>query len=83
MRSIRLDDALDKRLHAAAKAAGEPVSTFIRKSIEERIKKEFRNRLDVLLAEYIGSVRSARPTDACDSEAEFARIMDAKFPRGY
>jgi len=64
MRSVRLSPELEKRLKQAAEAAGEPVSAFIRKAVEERCEATL-SKLSTaeLLKEFIGSV-NGRPTDS-------------------
>lgn len=58
MRSVRLDEALESRLQQAAQLSGEPVSTIIRRAIEERCEAILGQRLSDRLQDVTGTVRS-------------------------
>lgn len=58
MRSVRLDEKLETRLREAARLAGVPASTFIRRAIEDRCDRVLAERLDLRLADVIGTVHS-------------------------
>lgn len=58
MKSVRLDETLETRLREAARVAGVPPSTFIRKAIEERCDRVLAGRLDLRLTDVIGAIHS-------------------------
>lgn len=60
MRSVRLDHELEGRLHEAARAANEPVSCFIRDAVRRRCEQVLGDRLDLRLADLLGSVSGGR-----------------------
>lgn len=58
MKSVRLDETLEVRLREAARMAGVPPSTFIRQAVEERCDRVLAERLDLRLADVIGTIHS-------------------------
>ena len=58
MRSVRLNAELERRLTEAAKLSGQPVSEIIREAIREKCDRLLAGRLDLILADVIGSVNS-------------------------
>ena len=58
MKSVRLDETMETRLREAARVTGVAPSTFIRQAIEERCERVLAGRLDLRLADVIGTVES-------------------------
>ncbi len=76
MRSVRLDDELDRRVRQAAAAEGASVSEFIRRAASERAEHTLATGASERLADVLGAVRGgggrARDTGAAFIE-ELAR----------
>jgi hypothetical protein len=76
MRSIRLNDELDKRVRQAAAAEGASVSEFIRRAAAERAEHTLGTGASERLADVLGAVHAgggrARDTGAAFAE-ELAR----------
>ena len=58
MQSVRLDKELHRRLRAAARLSGEPVSQVIRAAIDEYVDHVLGRRLDRRLEDVIGVIES-------------------------
>jgi predicted DNA-binding protein len=58
VKSVRLDETLEKRLQAAARVAGVTPSALIRQAIENHCDRVLADRLDLRLADVIGTVHS-------------------------
>jgi hypothetical protein len=58
MRSLRLDDRLERRLQKAAAAEGTSVSEFIRRAADERAARTLADESADRLADVVGSVRT-------------------------
>jgi hypothetical protein len=63
MLTIRLDPTLEEQTKRAAATAGISVSAFVRRALEKECQSARDERLDVLLADVIGSVASREPCD--------------------
>ena len=79
MRSVRLDDALEKRMEEAASVAGQPVSALIREAVREKCDNVLGDRLDVQLADVIGLI-SGRGRSRASSQTGriFTRLLVRK-----
>lgn len=83
MRSVRLEAELEAELEAAARATGKPVSQIIREAVERRCRELKADRLDVRLADVIGTVsgegRGSRDRQISqDSGRDFADQLEQK-----
>lgn len=78
MRSVRLDEELESRLEEAARITGEPVSRIIRDAVRKKCDEVLGDRLDVRLADVIGSVSSKKRTNSRRTGREFTRILQEK-----
>jgi hypothetical protein len=58
MRSLRLDDQLERRLQKAAAAEGTSVSEFIRRAADERAARTLADESADRLGDIIGAVRT-------------------------
>lgn len=59
MRSLRLDEQLERRLQKAAATEGTSVSEFIRRAADERATRTLGDESTDRLADVIGTVRSS------------------------
>ena len=82
MRSVRFNEELEKQLQQAAKACGEPISEFIRDAVRVKCEKVLANRLDIRLADVIGSVSSGvKGVHSRKTGREFTRLLLEKHNR--
>lgn len=75
MRSVRLSEELESKLERASKAAGLPVSEFIRQAVEQKCDETLGNTLDVLMADVIGMVDSGGRNLSRNTGREFKRLL--------
>ena len=75
MRSVRLDDELEARLAEAASVAGQPVSALIREAVQQKCDEVLGQRLDLQLADLIGSVDGGVHRSSRRTGREFTRLL--------
>jgi hypothetical protein len=76
MRSVRLDDELERRLAEAASMAGQPVSALIREAVQQKCDEVLGDRLDVQLADVIGIFSSREHSrDSSRTGRAFTRLL--------
>ena len=75
MRSIRLDEELDKRVRQAAAAEGASVSEFIRRAATERADHTLVTGASERLADVIGVIHGSGEGQARDTGAAFADLL--------
>jgi len=77
MKSVRFDAELERMLGAAAELLGVSESEVIRHAVAAHCSEVLRSRLDVRLADYVGSVRGGGGR-AEDTGGAFARLLKAR-----
>lgn len=60
MRSVRLDDQMDRRVRRAAAAEGISVSEFLRRAADDRAERALSSTTEERLGDVIGAVRGTR-----------------------
>jgi len=76
MRSVRLEESLERKLQQAAAACGEPISEFIRDAVREKCDRVLGDRLDVRLADVVGAFSSGtRRTEARRTGRAFTALL--------
>lgn len=74
MTSVRLDPQLEARLARVARMTGQPVSAIIRECVRKRCDDVLGQRLDLRLADVIGSVASGGGNSRRTGR-EFAKLL--------
>ena len=77
MRSVRLDAGTEQKLKTAAELSGKPVSEIIREAVNEKCAQIISDRLDVRLADVIGSVKGSG-TNSRHTGRDFAELLEQK-----
>ena len=80
VRSVRLDPALERRLAAAAKLTGQPVSAVIREAVAHHCDAVLRRDAQAELADVIGVV-DVKSDAARDTGAAFKKLLATDRPR--
>ena len=78
MRSLRLDDDLDRQLRRAAAVKGESVSEFIRMAAAARVRETLRASARDQLADVIGAVHGGGGRARRSGEAFADALRDAR-----
>ena len=81
MRSVRLNDELDKRVRRAAATEGSSVSEFMRKAIAERVDRTLADGAEQRLADVIGAVHTDGQR-ARQTGTEFAKLLSKRHRHG-
>lgn len=83
MRSVRLDEETEHQLQQASRLTGETASEIVRQAVKRQCREILANRLDLRLADVIGSVSSRGKSKytARDSGKAFAEILVKKHSR--
>jgi hypothetical protein len=82
--SVRVTQRQHRKLKQAASISGERVSQFIRDAVDEKCDRVLNTQtLDVLLADYVGSLSSEKPGSSGRSEEVFGEILEEKRRAGH
>jgi Ribbon-helix-helix protein, copG family len=77
MRSVRLDDEMDRRVRRAAEIEGVSVSEFLRRAASDRSERVLSTGAEDRLADVVGAIRSqgeqARRTGSAFTDALVAK----------
>jgi hypothetical protein len=75
MRSVRLDDELERRLAEAAKLTNTPISEIVRDAIRQKCDQVLSDKLYPRIADIVGSVSGNGKYDSRDTGRAFAEIL--------
>ena len=75
MLTVRLDPQLEEKAKRAASAEGISVSEFVRRALEKECRSVRGERLDVLLADLVGSASSGGSNAARKTGRAFKELL--------